>query len=242
MATHGYLISEYVREKITVVTNNFVTQLGGNAPSKSLMSTFKDNWQQAIAEGIHEYISNEYVFDVQTNGAIVIAPPPPGVTVVVANYNVDGNITILPDSVLFNNLKTGFLSAVKSAETNMTSMFNEIFSWLPVVATVTEPGDNVVQQLSTVTGVGTINYQNFNSQELAKQCVAETSAVEYVDSEGNETGDSVKKSWDIIGKYIYQGIEGNVVNIPSVVGSANTTNVPNGTTYTGTALGTIEFN
>ena len=227
MATKGELISEYIRNKIKIVTDRF-----------DVNTTGKNDYQQAIAEGIYEYISIEYEYDVNTTGAIVIATTPPG-SLVVTNYPVDGDITILSDSVLFAYLNSLLLSTSTDAVENMTNMFDAILSWLPKVATINEPVENTL--LSTVGGSGVITYPNFISSNLANDCVDETSIIKYFDSEGNPNGDPVKTSWDIICKYIYKGIDGNVATFPVLLGTANSFNVINGTTYTGTAIGTVEF-
>lgn len=238
MASQGELVSLKIREKMSSVTDDFIAAFGDNTPSESLINEFRIKWMNAIAEGLFEYMSNEYEFNVKTKGVITLTTTPPSVLSVV-NYNVDGNITVLPSSTLANSFVPALV--LTDAGKNMKLIFSLISAWLPKVATVTGPGDNASQVLSTVTGVGTIDFPNFIPQDLANDCFNETKNLKFVDSEGNVIGDSTKIAWDVIGKYIYQGISGNVVNIPTVAGTANTTIVPLGTTYTGAAAGTVNF-
>jgi len=244
MVEKGDLISKYITEKIKDVTDDFINQMGDNPPSQSLMSTFKIRWQEAITEGLYEYISNEYTFDVKTTGAITLSPPPPGATLPVANYAVEGNITVFSYnilSILFSNTLT---STVTDALINMTTLFNDILLWLPKVSNVTGPvidiTVNPVSYLSTVTGVGTITFPNFIPVNLAESCLNETSAIEFVDSEGKPTGKGYKEVWNIIGKYIYQGLNGNIVSTVDA-GTPDTTTVPNGIAYVGASTGTVSF-
>jgi len=245
MATKGELISEKIVEKIKVVTDDFINQMGTNAPSQSLMSNFKTKWQEAIAEGLYNYISNEYEFDVKTNGAITLTPPPPGATLPVLNYAVEGNITVFPYSILSTSFNNTLNSTITDASLNMTTIFNDIFSWLPKVSNVTGPVTDItvnpISYLSTVTGVGTIIFPNFIPSTLAEECVNETSAIEFVDNEGKPTGKGYKEVWDVIGKYIYKGIDGNIIATVDA-GTPNTTNVPTGIAYIGTGIGTLNFN
>lgn len=238
MPSQGDLISQYIRDEMSSVTNDFISEFGDNTPTQSLINEFRSKWMNAISEGLFDYMSNEYEFNVKTNGAIALATTPPSV-LPVSNYDVDGSITVFPSSVL----APLFISSLvlTDAFENMKLMFSSISTWLPKVATVTGPGDNASQVLSTVAGVGTIAFPNFISIDLANECFNETENLKFVDSEGNVIGDSTKIAWDVIGKYIYQGISGNVVTIPTVAGTANTTIVPLGTTYTGTAAGTVNF-
>jgi len=245
MAEKGEKISQnYIIPKIDAVTNEFTATFIDIAPSVSDIEKFKDKFQQAISDGLYEYVSNEYDFDVKTNGLITLSPPPPGATVTVTNYAVEGNIIVFKSDILSKYFKNNISSETTGAVKNMTDFFNCIFLWLPKVANVTGPVTDItinpIQYLSTVTGVGTIIFPNFISSQLARNCVQETSAMVFVDKEGNLTGKTYKDVWGIIGKYIYQGLDGNIIATVDV-GTANTSQIPNGLAYAGVSNGTAKY-
>ena len=243
MAEKGDKISELIVDYIDHVTEEFKNEFTNVAPSINDMMIYKDKWQRAIANGLYNYVSNEYDFDIKTNGLITLSPPPPGATVTVTNYAVEGNITVFKSDILSKYFKKNISSETTGAVKNMTDFFNCIFLWLPKVANVTGPSNNnAIQYLSTVTGKGTILFPNFLSPLLAESCIRETSAMVFVDKEGKSTSKTYKDVWGIIGKYIYQGLDGNQIATATVdVGTANTAQIPNGLAYAGVSTGTAKY-
>jgi hypothetical protein len=132
----------------------------------------------------------------------------------------------------------------------MTGIFNAILTHLPktspflaVNGSITDITVNPIIYLSQVSGpLTSLKWPNFIPVSLAIGVIEETSAIEFVDSNGNQTGKDYKDVWDIIGKYIYQGLLSNVAIFNPVVGIADSTKIINGTTYTATdTIGTIGF-
>lgn len=253
MAEKGEKISrDYVIPKIDIVTSNFNSKFTETqtAPSSQDCTDFRELYLEAIAEGINEYVTEEFYYDVKTTGTIALTTTPPS-TLTVTNYNVDGILETTGKITLKEGLMNAFsptITASPDAEkTHMTSFFDAIKDWLPTsvpLIAVTGIGDNTVQFLSTVAGpITSMTWSSFISNNLATGCINEFQRINFVDSEGTLTGKDYKDVWDIIGKYIYQGLIDNVAVFSPVTGTANTTQVPLGTIYTAiTTTGTIAFN
>lgn len=252
MAEQGEKLSrDYIIPQIESITSDFNSQFTNTAPSESDIKTFKDRYLTAISEGIDEYLTGEFVFNVKTNGAVVIATTPPG-SFPIVNYSVDGTFTTPGASTLKSLIEDAMPPSATDALTNMTAMFNAILTWLPklppflaVTGSITDTTVNPVLYLSTVAGpLTTLTWPSFVPKDLADDVLSITSSEGYfVDSNGNPTGKDYRDVWDIIGDKIYQGLLANVATFAPVVGTADQSKITNGTTYTAvTTLGTIEFN
>lgn len=256
-----YTITQDILDKLNAVSINpedYKTDDSFDSEAYTRDST--DAYMLAMAEGIKTYIER-YTVDVKTNGLITIAITPPATSPVV-NEPVDGTLTIRPAEDLKNALKSGMAATAGIPYTppantlpilNMTQFFAIIFSWLPVPITLLPTLPNgAASPLSTVTGAGTISWVGFIPPTLGAACaneLANATWTELKDVGGGEQAemalskeDALTQAWNIIGKWIYNGLKVNITNVPGVIGTANPTVVPNGTVYTATlTTGIIEF-
>lgn len=227
MATNGDLIAQYITDEMSVVTTNF----NNNTESPKNYTQYISDIKSAICTGIYSYFSTEYEFDVTTNGILNYTSPVG--TTAITDYNVVGTYVPAPSNVLLPLIISGYNT---NASSNIQLLFEDILTWLGTfVITITGVGDNVPQLLSTITGVASsFTFPNYVASNLAAECYNEITALDFT----NATSETYKEVWKKIGKYIYEGIDGNIVTFPTVVGTSLT---PVGVYTASLTTGTIKF-